>query len=61
MPTTTMLRIVLLDSDTCVWCDWCALPCATTVTYVVEFDERVPSAVHRLAYCEGCEDEVELR
>jgi hypothetical protein len=60
MPTTT-LRIVLLDSDTDVWCDWCGLPCATTITYVVEFGDNAPNAVHRLAYCEGCEEEAPRR
>ena len=61
MPTTTFLRIVLLDSDSDLWCDWCGLPCATTITYVVERADEIPSAVHRLAYCEGCEDEAPLR
>ncbi len=61
MPTTTTLRIVLLDTDPDVWCDWCGLPCATTITYVVELGEHLPSAVHRLAYCEGCEDEAPRR
>ena len=61
MPTTTTLRIVLLDSDTETWCDWCALPCATTITYVVELGERVPSTVRRLTFCEGCDDQAPLR
>jgi hypothetical protein len=61
MPTATTLRIVLLDTDGDVWCDWCALPCATVITYVVECDGATPVAVHRLAYCEGCEEEASRR
>jgi len=61
MPTTTLLRIVLLDSKSDVWCDFCGLPCATTITYVVERGDEIPRALHRLAYCEGCEDEASLR
>jgi hypothetical protein len=55
MPATTAARIVLLDRETDVWCDWCGLPCATTITYVVEVDGRAPSGVHRLVFCEACD------
>ncbi len=61
MPTTATLLIVLLDSDTNLWCEWCGLSCATTITYVVERGNDTPPGVHRLAYCEGCEDEASLR
>lgn len=61
MPTTALLRIVVLDSDSDMYCDFCGLPCATTITYVVEHGDEMPRALHRLAYCEGCENEAPLR
>jgi hypothetical protein len=62
MPTTiTTLRIVLLKTDTDVWCDLCGLPCATEITYVIEVADRVPAAVRRLAYCDGCEEQADWR
>lgn len=55
------LRIVLLDCDTDVWCDWCGLSCATLITYVVERVGDLRQEVHRLRYCEGCEAETNWR
>jgi Pyruvate/2-oxoacid:ferredoxin oxidoreductase delta subunit len=60
MPTVATLRIVL-DTDTDVWCNWCVLPCASVIVYVVERDSGLPLDVHRLAYCAGCERQARLR
>ncbi|WP_190812520.1 hypothetical protein [Saccharopolyspora pogona] len=49
------LRIAVLHIDKYVWCDMCGVPCAVTVTYANERDERTPLAVHRLTWCETCE------
>lgn len=61
MPSTTLLRIILLHRDCDVWCEWCGLPCATTITYVIEHGDDMPAAVHRLVYCESCEEGASLR
>jgi hypothetical protein len=55
-PACCWVRIVVVHTETDSWCDVCALPTAVTLTYVVEPRGGVPSGVHRLTYCESCED-----
>lgn len=54
--TAIVLRIVVLQLDTDVWCDVCGLHCATTVSHVEESGDGTPESVHRLDYCERCEE-----
>lgn len=54
-PVVVRLRIAILHIDKDVWCDMCGVPCAVTITYATERDERTPLAVHRLTWCETCE------
>lgn len=49
------LRIVVLRTQSDVWCDTCGVPSAVTVIYTVEEGDRPPWALHRVTYCEGCE------
>lgn len=52
--SAVLLRIVILHVETDVWCEVCALPCATTVTYIEEVDDQAPEWVYRLTYCDAC-------
>ncbi|MGD0936073.1 MAG: hypothetical protein ABR922_16065 [Streptosporangiaceae bacterium] len=38
------------------WCDWCGVPSASTVSYVLEpAAGGAPAALRILTYCEACE------
>jgi hypothetical protein len=50
------LRVVVLAVDTDVWCELCALPCATAVVYVEEHDGHAPIAVNTVTYCTACDE-----
>jgi len=50
------LRIVVLQTAADVWCGRCGMSSAVTITYVVEEGGRVPAVLHRLTYCDCCED-----
>ncbi len=36
MQSTLYLRIVILSTEPGAWCDWCGVPSASTVSYVLE-------------------------
>jgi hypothetical protein len=50
------LRIVVLQTAADVWCDRCGALSAVNITYVVEEAWGTASLLHRLTYCESCED-----
>jgi hypothetical protein len=49
-PSVLSLRIVVLQTDTELWCGICGALSASAITYVVEESEHVPGAVHRLTF-----------
>jgi hypothetical protein len=56
MQSTLYLRIVILSMEPGAWCDWCGVPSASTVTYVLEpATGGAPAALRILTYCEACE------
>jgi hypothetical protein len=56
VPTLVCVRIVVLQSDTEIWCEPCGLAAATRITYVAEDGAGPPQSVRQLAYCESCEN-----
>jgi hypothetical protein len=56
MPTLACVRIVVLQSDTEIWCEPCRLAAATRITYVAEDGAGPPRSVRQLTYCESCEN-----
>ncbi len=54
-PACWWFRIVVVHTETDLWCGVCGLPAAVILTYVVEPHGGVPGGVHRLTYCEACE------
>ena len=56
MQSTLYLRIVILSMEPGAWCDWCGVPSASTVSYVLEpAAGGAPAALRILIYCEACE------
>ncbi len=56
MQSTLYLRIVILSMEPGACCDWCGVPSASTVSYVVEpATGGAPAALRILTYCEACE------
>ena len=56
MQSTLYLRIVILSMEPGAWCDWCGVPSASTVSYVLEpATGGAPAALGILTYCEACE------
>jgi len=56
MQSTLYLRIVILSMEPGAWCDWCGVPSASTVSYVLEpAAGGAPAALRILTYCEACE------
>jgi hypothetical protein len=53
--TPILVRIVILDMQTSVWCDVCDLPCAVTVSYVEECDHHTADEIYQLTYCPACD------
>ncbi len=54
--STLYLRIVILSMEPGAWCDWCGVPSASTVSYVLESATGgAPAALRILTYCEACE------
>lgn len=50
-----LIRIIILQRQTGIWCDFCSLPSATSITYVVEPDGDLPRELSTLTTCGGCE------
>jgi len=45
-----------LSMEPGAWCDWCGVPSASTVSYVLEpATGGAPAALRILTYCEACE------
>jgi hypothetical protein len=56
MQSTLYLRIVILSMEPGAWCDWCGVPSASTVSYVLEpATGGAPAALRILTFCEACE------
>ena len=56
MQSTLYLRIVILSMEPGAWCDWCGVPSASTVSYVLEpATGGAQAALRILTYCEACE------
>ena len=56
MQSTLYLRIVILSMEPGAWCDWCGVPSASTVSYVLEpATGGAPAALRILTYCKACE------
>ena len=56
MQSTLYLRIFILSMEPGAWCDWCGVPSASTVSYVLEpATGGAPAALRILTYCEACE------
>ena len=56
MQSTLYLRIVILSMEPGAWCDWCGVPSASTVSYVLEpATGGATAALRILIYCEACE------
>jgi hypothetical protein len=49
------MTVIVINTETDIWCAMCALPVAVTLTYVVETPDGAPGGVYRLTYCESCE------
>lgn len=57
MPTSVSLRIIILQIDLDIWCDFCGLPSAMVITYLIEEHGRLPEVVRRLTCCDSCDEE----
>lgn len=55
MTRAVRLCITVLELESDVLCEVCGVPCAVTVTYVAEESHEPPHMVHRLTYCETCD------
>ena len=56
MESALYLRIVILSVQPGAWCDWCGMPSASTVSYVLEpATGGAPAWLRLLTYCEACE------
>ena len=56
MQSTLYLRIVILSMEPGAWSDWCGVPSASTVGYVLEPATRgAPPTLRILTCCEACE------
>ncbi|GAA3567524.1 hypothetical protein GCM10022222_59350 [Amycolatopsis ultiminotia] len=56
-PVVERLRIVVLHVGRERWCASCGLLSATTICYVLEAFDGVPSGLHRFCYCRTCESQ----
>lgn len=53
--TGVVVRIVVLHTESDVWCEPCGAACAVTIAYVLEEAHTTPTAVRQLTWCETCE------
>lgn len=50
------VHIVILHQETDQWCEQCQDLTMLTVIYLTEHDDHLPSGLHRLSYCENCQE-----